>query len=141
MKNRKKGCIVLTFCLLILISGCSTKRLFLKNIDGSFTYENEDGLYTLLVKKSISLNDPIIYGSVFEYNSRIKPQGGAVKVDNRTIYHTKNGNFVFKVNPGRHSFRGLSVTYKQLDTKRFNIKRGDSIRIIFNLKNDDPYID
>lgn len=141
MKIRKLYGFILTASLLLLISGCSTKKRFVKNIDGSFTCENEYGLYTLLVKKSSSLNYPVVYGSVFEYNSRIKIKGGDVKVDNKTLYRIENGEFIFKVNPGRHTFRGLSVTYKQLNTRKINIKMGDLVRIIFNLKNGDPFID
>ncbi len=116
------------------MSSCSAKKGLVKNENGSYAYE---------LKKSSSLNEPVIYGSLFDFNSGETLKIGHVRVDTEILNKADtNGNFMFSVKPGRHRFRGIDVLYQQVKTKVFKVSKGDSLKIIFNLKLfDKPLID
>ncbi|QNK64819.1 hypothetical protein H7F33_10205 [Pedobacter sp. PAMC26386] len=102
------------------------------------TQTGKNGSYTFEINRTKSVNDPVIYGSITEVDPNRKLKIGVVKVDLKHIYHADaDGNFTFKVKPGKHRFRGLNINYKQVETKYLNTFKGDSIKLVFKLNQDD----
>lgn len=107
--------------------GCSTKQgLIIKKY----------GIYNLSIVNSTKHHDPIVLGVIYDDKKEILP-GAFVKADKLPrVMNNRLGKYEFKTQPGKHTFEGFSVGYKSTYTKTILIKKGDTVKINFYLKQD-----
>lgn len=88
-------------------------------------------------KKLSNLKQSVIYGTIYDYDTREPTNTPAVQVNDKKIYRgNNNGVFKFSVEPGKYRFTGKAYPYIFVETKAITVNRGDSIKINFYLK---PY--
>ncbi|WP_157287846.1 hypothetical protein [Pedobacter cryoconitis] len=105
---------------------CSTNQGLVKRKDGS---------YNLNIVNSTKGAEPLVIGVIYEYTAKEILPGAFVKADKLPrIANDKVGKYVFNINPGKHSFEGFCVGYKSTYTKPILIKKGDTVKIDFYLK-------
>lgn len=117
--------------------GCITKQGLVKNKSGD---------YELYIIKSGLSHAPIVTGRIKEYKSNDTLNGGTIKVDNKIINNTdKFGKFTFNIKPGKHTITGVRIGWYYINSKKIIAKVGDTIKIVFYLKQDsgsfiDPFL-
>ncbi len=117
--------------LLLCCISCSV----VKENDKNGTYKIEK-----LVSKGKA---PVIFGTIFSYDTKQPLQVGAVKMDGKIMAEAdRYGNYRFSPNRGNYRFSSISVPYLLVVTKRTEVKEGDLIKIDFFLKeNHEPLRD
>ena len=107
---------------------CSTKQGIIIRKDGS---------YNLNIVNSHRDTEPVVLGVIYDYTSKEILPGAFVKADKRPrTMNDRVGKYILNINPGKHYFEGFSVGYKSTYTKPILIKKGDTAKIDFYLKQD-----
>lgn len=125
MNYRKLIKITAMLTFVILNISCSTKQGLIIRKDGS---------YNLSIVNSTKDDEPIVLGVIYDDKKEILP-GAFVKADKLPrVMNNRLGKYEFKTHPGEHTFEGFSVGYKSTYTKTILIKKGDTVKIDFYLK-------
>jgi hypothetical protein len=95
------------------------------------------GTYQMDRKKFSSLKQSVIYGTIYDYDTREPTNFPAIQLNDKKVYRGSiNGVFKFSVEPGKYRFTGKALPYEFVETKAITVNKGDSIKINFYLK---PY--
>lgn len=94
----------------------------------------KEGYYNLSIVNSTKDDEPTVLGVIYDDTKEILP-GAFVKADKSPrVTNDSVGRYEFKTYPGKHTFEGFSVGYKSTYTKTILIKKGDTVKIDFYLK-------
>ncbi len=89
--------------------------------------------------------DPVIYGSIrWVRDSQFLPQAPITAVGNKYVFGKDaniDGVFKFTTRPDKYHIHGEFILSKKAKTKKFNLKKGDSLVLHFYLKEvDEPIV-
>ena len=122
--------------LMILIVVCSA--LFFKKSEGTVgsVQASSDTCKTIERRFSSRQRQSILAGILVDCETQEPLKLGVVNINGVVSYTDQFGKFHQRLKPGRYRVGASWPTYR-FETLKTNVKRGDSLYVVFYLKNDE----